>query len=411
MRPLPRIAGLAALAAAVLAAPAAAQTAPERMIVLNEQLTFGDVVAGIRVVSATPTQTGLAAAASAAGAAMTASRTGGSVTATSMQMMTGATRAASAIDGSDACCAASTTAVAHGAAATIAAVDGGIDATMEQAVSGAASATAGATIGNTSLLSGVAGATGATLSTASKGGDVRVNAVQASSGAVSARTDLDACCTGLTSAAAAATGASATLASREGSLDARLSQTAAGSTIEASTDVFQMRGYDVAAASQAAANTATVEASFGAAVLNAAQDNSAYVRGETTVTLRNWDGAALVSGVGAGNQILFTNVGADAVADIAQANSGGIDAAASFTGGGGLETGGSASVSAAAVGNSYTGWACSQCGDALAGGRVTQTNSGGVTAGASVEVRQTTGASGAAAAVGNSATWITARGG
>jgi hypothetical protein len=89
-------------------------------------------------------------------------------------------------------------------------------------------------------------------------------------------------------------------------------------------------------------------------------------------------------------------------------NTGGVDANAQFAGS--SSDGGEVLVSSTAVGNAFTGYVCSQCGDAALSGTVSQTNGGSIHLDGR-DYHQSRGHAivGSASAIGNSATFITSQ--
>ncbi|MBI1339949.1 hypothetical protein GC169_07040 [bacterium] len=379
-------------------------------VILNDQLNWGDVFANMTVTSPNPVTDGLAASAASAGVTALASRSGGDLDMTSRQSSSGTIRARTTINAGDACCSAVGASTAHATALEASTVDGALALDAQQtAVGGEIESVTRINVRQTSLLAGASAASANTMLLSAENGPATVTAAQSSTTSARAITDVDACCSGLTTAVSAASANSFALRGRTSTIDARLAQSSTGPTVTASTDVFQMRGHDVVAASNATANSAVIDSAWGYASVAGEQTNASYVRGETVVTLRDWEGVAAVSGAGVGNSAMITNVGSDARADLSQTNLGGVDGVASFTGGAGANDGGAVVLNAAAVGNSFTGWVCSACGDARLQGAVSQTNGGSITATGTITSPGVGGAIGSATAVGNSATYITAR--
>jgi hypothetical protein len=92
--------------------------------------------------------------------------------------------------------------------------------------------------------------------------------------------------------------------------------------------------------------------------LDANQTNGAYVRSQAEETSYDWGGAN-VTAFGVGNSVQAGNFGREVVLNNNQFNSGaGVESIATFTG----HTGYDAVVSATAMGNAATGYACSACG-------------------------------------------------
>ena len=89
----------------------------------------------------------------------------------------------------------------------------------------------------------------------------------------------------------------------------------------------------------------------------------------------------------------------------AQLNTGGVDANAQFTGT--SYDHGDVVLASTAIGNGFTGYVCSQCGDAALSGTVSQTNGGNITSTGSITANGGGVLIGSASAIGNSATFIT----
>ncbi len=154
-------------------------------------------------------------------------------------------------------------------------------------------------------------------------------------------------------------------------------------------------------AATATANNISATNAGGSLTLTDSQSNDAYVRAQAVET--SWEfGGATTSAYGVGNSTLAGNAGQSLVLDNTQVNgAGGVEAVASFTGDHGYD----ANVSATAMGNAVTGYACSQC-QATMSVTNSQTNIGDVGSTSSLSL---TGAGrsarGVATSVGNSATF------
>ena len=180
-------------------------------------------------------------------------------------------------------------------------------------------------------------------------------------------------------------------------------QTNAPSTVEARTDVYVDNAWNLAARANAGANQTVLYNAGGSMVANTNQTNQGRVRavaqaqtnlqGQTTVSAR-----AVANEVVAGNNDIYLEL------DNTQLNSGGVEASAVSIGVDGYDT----YVGAEAVGNSVTGYACSQC-----GGEInitnTQTNDGNVSATATTTIGSGRAAVVGVTAVGNSATFYVSR--
>ena len=183
-----------------------------------------------------------------------------------------------------------------------------------------------------------------------------------------------------------------------------LIQTSTGDFIEAESSANAGNAWDLAGRARAAANQAVLYNEGGSVDVQSSQTNSAYVRAAATTTAYDY-GRAEAHAQGAGNEL---SVGANDIyveIDSSQFNSGGVDVTATFSGTNGYDV----YVGADAVGNSVTGYACSECAGYLEA-RNSQTNTGDVSATANTVVAGSaraviTGAN----AVGNSATYHVSR--
>ncbi len=394
---------LAAGAAALLAAPALAQHA-NTSTAINDQIQFGDVFANMNVVTRSNTPS-VTSSALAAGNAASGANLAGNMNLRSRQTNTGAAFAGASIDAANVTQAVAV-ATAQGNTGQIQTTNGKLDLDGAQ-TSGPADANAVARVklANAQSVSAGASAAANNAATGADHGDMNVRLAQSSAGSVYSVTDVDACCTGATNAGATAAANGYSSSSTTSTVTADITQRSTGNQILASTDVYQNRGYDVTAATTAAANSATIANQWGYTSLRGRQANTSGVYAETSVTLGAWSGTATASSHGVGNTILATNIGSDLAVDIGQTNDGSVISNVSFDG---VSTDGGAVIAAStAIGNGFTGYVCSYCGDASVSGAVTQTNTGNVS---STGVITTTGAGqvfGTASAIGNSATFIT----
>ncbi|HOZ27937.1 MAG TPA: hypothetical protein PK080_11290, partial [Hyphomonadaceae bacterium] len=78
---------------------------------------------------------------------------------------------------------------------------------------------------------------------------------------------------------------------------------------------------------------------------------------------------------------------------------------AQFTGS--SSDGGEVLVSSTAIGNAFTGYVCSQCGDAALSGTVNQINGGNITSTGTISANGASAIVGSTSAIGNSATFLT----
>jgi hypothetical protein len=396
-----RLAAAASLAA-LLSAPALAQA--NNSTAINGQIQLGDVFASMNVT--TPGgATDVAATSLAAGNAVSGANLAGGLRARSTQDMSGSAFSWAEVNTGNARSVTSI-ATAQGNTGEAQTVDGDLNLVASQ-TSGPRDSYAGArvVVANAQTLQAASSSAGNNVATGADNGDLNVRLNQTASGSSYAITDVDACCTGLTVAGSTATGNSYGSSSTTSTVDAHYNQTSAGAQIQASTDVYQVRGYDVAAASTAAGNSANVANEWGYAQIRGRQNNSSAVNAETRVTLGTWSGTASVSAHGVGNTTLATNIGSDMVVDVAQRNDGSVMADAVFNGS--TIDGGSAIVASTAIGNAFTGYVCSACGDANVSGTVRQVNSGNVASTGSITTNGGGQIIGSASAIGNSASFIT----
>ncbi len=402
MNLLTRLAAAAGLAC-VLAAPALAQN---NSTALNGQLNWGDVVADITVVTRSGAQSATAAA-TAAGNSVSGANMAGALDAESDQTNSGATFAHATLRGGNVRDGL-VMATAQGNAAQAQTVGGDLNIGASQTANGGdVLASARASIANGQTLSAVASAASNNAALAADHGDMNIAMTQDASNSAYAATDVDACCVGRTVAGASSAINAYGSSSTTSTVYADYTQTSTGAQSQAATDVYQYQGYDVTAASTAAANSATINNEWGYAQLRGRQTSTTSVSADTRVTLGSWDGTAAVSAYGVGNATLATNVGSDMVLDVTQLNTGGVDANAQFNTGSG--DGGDVVVASTAIGNAVTGYVCSQCGDASLTSTVNQVNGGAITSTGSISVNGAGAIYGSASAIGNSATFITSQ--
>lgn len=181
-------------------------------------------------------------------------------------------------------------------------------------------------------------------------------------------------------------------------------QRSTGSLVEAGVSANAGNAWDLSARAQATGNQAAMVNQGGSVVIGTDQSNSAYVRAAAVTTSYDY-GAAEAYARGAGNDVLVGNNDIYVEIDNTQFNSGGVEASATFSGTYGYD----AYVGADAVGNSVTGYACSECAGVIQATN-SQTNDGDITATANTSV-----AGGGRAvitgtnAVGNAATFYVSR--
>ena len=186
--------------------------------------------------------------------------------------------------------------------------------------------------------------------------------------------------------------------------DLSIAQRSFGSFIESEASANAGNAWDLAARARATANQAVLYNEGGAVVTASDQRNSSFVRASALTTAYDY-GRAEAYARGAANDLTVGNNDIYVEIDNTQFNTGGVDVVATFSGTNGYDV----SVAADAVGNSVTGYACSQC-DGYLEAANTQTNTGNVSAVANTTVAGSnrsviTGAN----AVGNAASFYVSR--
>lgn len=386
---------------ALLASPAFAQNTSTA---LNGQLQWGDVVSTMNVVSRNGAQS-VTAAATSAGNTVSGANLSGDLDARSEQTMSGAAFATATVDANNTG-ATNVIASAQGNTAQAQTENGNLHLTASQTSDGGdILARARATVANSQTLSAGSSSAANNAATGADQGDLTVNLTQDASNSSYAITDVDACCTGTTVAGSSSAINAYGSESTTSTVNTNYTQTSTGGESRATTDVYQYRAYDVTAASTAAANSATINNEWGYASIRGRQTSSTDVTADTRVTVGTWSGVAVASAYGVGSTTLATNVGSDMVVDIGQMNTGGVAANAQFTGS--SNDGGEVLVSSTAIGNAFTGYVCSQCGDAAVSGAVNQINGGNITSTGTITTSGAGMIVGSSSAIGNSATFIT----
>lgn len=186
--------------------------------------------------------------------------------------------------------------------------------------------------------------------------------------------------------------------------DLSIAQRSFGSFIEAEASANSGNAWDLAARARATANQAVLYNEGGSVVNASDQRNSSFVRASALTTAYDY-GRAEAYARGAANELSVGNNDIYVEIDNTQFNTGGVDVIATFSGTNGYDV----SVGADAVGNSVTGYACSECEGYLEATN-TQTNTGNVSAVANTTVAGSnrsviTGAN----AVGNAASFYVSR--
>ena len=181
-------------------------------------------------------------------------------------------------------------------------------------------------------------------------------------------------------------------------------QRQAGDQVTASTSANSGNAWDLAGRARATGNQAVLYNQGGSAVVTTDQSNLSQIQTASRVTSYDY-GAATANAYGTGNEVSIGNNDRYLQIDNAQVNSGGVEVSSTFEGTNGYDV----RVAAEAVGNSVTGYACSQC-DGQMDVTNAQTNSGNVSATASSTIRGGGRSVVAGAnAIGNSATFYVSR--
>jgi hypothetical protein len=402
-----RIAGtLAAMATCVAATSQAA--AQDRQVILNNQLQLGDVIAGQTLVVEDVSQQ-VTVSNTATGNAISGSVEAAALLDSTQDMQGDASASTSlTLNGDTGGYVLSTTqAVGNslGAHATGAALDvavrqnvapGEINASTiitggdARLVGGGA--VSAAAIGNNTALGGTTASLTGTVDQAS---DATIRATNfAGTRYIPARADFS------TQAVANAVSTNSGLASNQ-VIDVRQRS---GGFVEADTSANAGNAWDLAGRAHATANQAVFANQGGSLVTRTNQDNAANVRAAARVTSFDY-GAANAYARGVANEVQVGNNDIYVEIDNTQINTGGVDVSAEFVGTNGYD----AYVGADAVGNSVTGFACSDC-QGFIQATNNQTNVGNVSAVANTVVNNQgraviTGTN----AVGNAATFYVAR--
>ena len=399
-------------ATAMCAAAATEASAQDGSLVLNNQLQLGDVISGqtLNVEGATDQVT---VSNSAQGNSLSGSVENDSLTVRSTQTMRGDARATTEMTlggDTEGPVSAVTQAGGNFLAAGAYGADLEIDAT--QTVDGGEIVANSAIRGGTArLLGGGSVAVSAIANTTALGGtgaSVTGSIDQSSDASVRAgnlaETQYIPATASFTSQAFGNAVAATTDAASNQNLSVR--QRSTGGVIDADVSANAGNAWDMAGRANAAANQAAFANQGGSMVVVTDQGNTSAVRSNAIVTAYDF-GAATAHAQGAGNAVSAGNNDVYLEIDNSQLNSGGVEVSASFSGGNGYD----AYVGADAVGNTVTGYACSECEGVLIATNA-QTNDGGVSATASTTVQ----GSGRAVitgtnAVGNAASFYVSRSG
>jgi hypothetical protein len=164
---------------------------------------------------------------------------------------------------------------------------------------------------------------------------------------------------------------------------------------------------DVFVATTATGNNFSIENSFGFVQSDVYQEQAAYVRAQTDVSVGNWENNNAATSYAVGNSNLTSNIGSDIFLTNVQLNvGGGVEAVTNYAGGSSGGVGGADTqlVSSAAIGNAVSGYLCGNCGGGITASN-TQTNSATVTSTTNITSGNGGTIVGTASAVGNSATY------
>ena len=408
-----RLAGTiaATLLSVAAATEAAAQTPPPGgAVVLNQQLQLGDVFAD-QTLNVVDPQDPVTATTSAQGNSASGAVENDSIAVQSDQDMRGSARATTTVTlGGDTTGPVEVTTQAGGNYLAVGAytADLAVDATQSNTGSEVIANTTvgpdtarllgGASVRSSAISNTVAlGGEGAHLSgTVDQSSDATVRA-----GVLAQTQYIPAAAAFETQAVANAVAVNSTAASSQ---DLSIRQRSTGDLVEADTSANAGNAWDLAGRARATGNQAVLYNSGGSVVNASDQANSAHIRANAVTTAYDF-GAAEAYAQASGNQLAVGNNDIYVQIDNVQFNSGGVEATASFSGTNGYDV----YVGADAVGNSVTGYACSECEGHLEANNV-QTNDGAVSAVANTTVA----GSGRAVvtgtnAVGNAATFYVSR--
>ena len=404
-----RLAGtIAATALCVAAATEAA--AQDGTIVLNEQLQLGDVIAG-QTLNVVDSQDQVTVGTSAQGNSASGAVYNGSITVQSDQTMQGDSVAATDITlGGDTYGEVNATTQAGGNYLAVSAYDATLTLDATQSNTGSlVSATTEVGDSNARLHAGAsvgASAISNTVALYGQGSVVSGTIDQSSSAVVRSfgRIESQYIPAAASVDSQAIVNAVAVNSDQTSGQDLSIVQSSTGDFIEAEASANAGNAWDLAARARATANQAVLYNEGGSVVNASDQQNSSFVRASALTTAYDY-GRAEAYARGAANELSVGNNDIYVEIDNSQFNSGGVDVIATFSGTNGYDV----SVGADAVGNSVTGYACSDC-EGYLEARNTLTNAGDVSAVANTTVAGSnrsviTGAN----AVGNSASFYVSR--
>lgn len=180
-----------------------------------------------------------------------------------------------------------------------------------------------------------------------------------------------------------------------------VSQSNTGDLTQAAQFVAMGNAQTVNNATTATGNNISITNEDGPLEVHTDQDNESYVRSQAETTSYEW-GLMSTMATGVGNSAIAGQNGQEIFIDNSQTNGGaGVDVIASSSGTDGYDLGSTAT----AMGNAFTGYACSTCSGTLTAHN-SQINSADIGASSSLSVGSSArSATGVATAVGNSATF------
>lgn len=386
------------LSAALIAAPAFAQTAS------NDQLQLRGVTALTDVEVGRAHDVGANAVAS--GNVVTGVSDGRDATYRSRQHMDGDARAETNATVWHASGVVSASASALGNGLTTITTNGDLDLNAEQRAHGDATAITRFTGADAGDAATSASAAGNVAAVSHENGQARVILSQESTGDIGAETDAEHCCVaGQAVSAAVASANNATLAGATTTSLSDVRQTAAGPSVSARVDIFAGYPGDISGNAAASSNALTIANEWGYANARARQSSSADISADAYVTLGgDFLGFASAGAFGVGNAVTASNVGSDMSLDIGQENSGHVSANAALAG----EGGDLAVASSAAYGNSISAALCGYCeagASPTLSATANQINDGDVLARASISTARARSVGANATAIGNAATF------
>jgi len=254
----------------------------------------------------------------------------------------------------------------------------------------------------TGLVSVDTSAVGNTQGWETNGGSVAATSIQTQYGETYAALGANvASVNGEASYSATAVGNNVTSNAADAPVTLSVNQTADGFRTRAGMDVTQQSGVDITAAATATSNNIYVTSDSFPASLTSTQFNTNPVQAEVDLTAGTWTGTVTATSYGVANSALVSNAGPSTTVDGTQNNTGDVSAVTNFTGG---SSSGDSTLLSTAVGNAYSAYACPDCNGAV-NANVHQTSSGGVSSTTTVTTSSSGYISGAAAAIGNTATF------